>query len=37
VRENLTTVKLVQALHVPSVAIGEATAGLVKKLKLKTF
>jgi len=37
VRENLTTAKLVQALHVPSVAIGEATAGLVKKLKLKTF
>ncbi len=37
VRENLTTAKLVKALHVPSVAIGEATAGLVKKLKLKTF
>jgi hypothetical protein len=37
VRENLTTAKLVQALHVPSVAIGEATASLVKKLKLKTF
>ena len=37
VRENLTAEKLVQALHVPSVAIGEATADLVKKLKLKTF
>lgn len=37
VRENLTTEKLVQALHVPSVAIGEATAGLVKNLKLRTF
>jgi hypothetical protein len=37
VRENLTTAKLVQALHVPSVAIGEATAGMVKKLKLNMF
>ncbi|MFL5656104.1 MAG: caspase family protein, partial [Ktedonobacteraceae bacterium] len=30
VRENLTTAKLVQALHMPSVAISEATASLVK-------
>jgi len=37
VRENLTTAKLVQALHVPSVAIGEAAAALAKKLRLKTF
>ena len=37
VRENLTTAKLVQALHMPSVAISEATASLVKNLKLKTF
>ncbi|GAC1345632.1 MAG: hypothetical protein NVSMB27_08060 [Ktedonobacteraceae bacterium] len=37
VRENLTTAKLVRALHVPSASIGDATASLVKKLKLKTF
>ncbi|GHO96689.1 hypothetical protein KSF_067370 [Reticulibacter mediterranei] len=37
VRENLTIAKLVQALHAPSASIGEATAGLVQKLKLKMF